>query len=258
MTSARDGTLSAIDSETLRGDRADRPRAGCRPGSTIGAGSVWVSNPRTGNVLRIDSGGQVIARVEVGGRPGAVAFGGGRLWVADEDGAGITAIDAETNRPVGAGHRASRGAAATRRRRRRGLGEQRLHRDRSPHRPRRTPCRARRSGSAAGRPGSPSAADSVWVANSRSGTVTRVDPSLRAILGDPIPVGARPGGIDAGTSTVWVANAAEATVSRIDIGSGEIVGDPIGVASDPGAVAVGASAVWVASNDDGTVTRIEP
>ena len=80
----------------------------------------------------------------------------------------------------------------------------------------------------------------------------------RALLGEPIPVGGRPGGIDAGTSYVWVANAKDDTVSRIDIESGETSGDAIPVGSHPGAVAVAREAVWVADNGEGAVTRIEP
>jgi len=78
------------------------------------------------------------------------------------------------------------------------------------------------------------------------------------LFGEPISVGGRPGGIDAGTETVWVANSADGTVSRIGIESGETVGDSISVPPDPGAIAVGEEAVWVAGNGDGTVTRIEP
>ena len=55
-----------------------------------------------------------------------------------------------------------------------------------------------------------------------------------ALLGAPIPVGGRPGGIDAGTSVVWVANFKDNSVSRIDIQSGETIGDPIGVGRAPG------------------------
>ncbi len=256
VTSARDGTLSAIDSETLKVTERTRLGRGVS-GVTIGAGSVWVSNPRAGTVLRVDSGGRVIAQVEIGGRPGAVTFAGGRLWVADEDGAGISAIDAETNRPVARGiapHAAPLRLAA-------GAGAVWVS-SASTGVIRRIDTTSASAGSpirvGRGPAGITVGGGTVWVANSRSGTVTRVDPSLRAILGDPIPVGALPGGIDAGTTTVWVANTAEATVSRIDIGSGEVVGDAIGVPQIPGAVAVGPEAVWVASNKDGTVTRIEP
>jgi DNA-binding beta-propeller fold protein YncE len=256
VTSARDGTLSAIDSETLKVTARTRLGRGVS-GVTIGVGSVWVSNPRAGAVLRIDSDGHVIARVEIGGRPGAVTFASGRLWVADEDGAGISAIDAETNRPVARGiapHTAPLRLAS-------GAGAvwvssastgviRRIDTASADAGP---PIRVGR-----GPAGITVGGGMVWVANSRSGTVTRVDPSLRAILGDPIPVGARPGGIDAGTATVWVASTADATVTRLDIRTGESTGEPIGVGPSPGAVAVGSSAVWVASNEDGTVTRIEP
>ncbi len=256
VTSARDGTLSAIDSETREVKSRTRLGRGVS-GVAIGAGSVWVSNPRTGDVLRADSEGRLIARISVGGHPGAVAFAAGRLWVADEDGAGVSAIDAATNRRVerGIAPRAaplrlaagagavwvSNATAGTVRR----IDLVSALAD--------APIRVGR-----GPAGITTGGGLVWVANSRSGTVTRVDPSIRAILGDPVPVGARPGGIGAGTTTVWVANASEASVTRIAIDGGDVIGDPISVSPNPGAVAVGSKAVWIASNADGTVTRIEP
>jgi YVTN family beta-propeller protein len=97
----------------------------------------------------------------------------------------------------------------------------------------------------------------VWVANTRSDSVTRLDPATRVAFA-PIAVGGRPGGIDAGTDTVWVANFSDNTVNRIDIGSGEVSGDAISVGRHPAAIAVGRDAVWVADNGDGSVTRIEP
>ncbi len=107
--------------------------------------------------------------------------------------------------------------------------------------------------------GSPSRGGYVWVANSRSGTVSKLDPSIARWSVDPIEVGGRPGGIDAGTSAVWVADRAAGTrCGRIDLESGEVEGAPIEVGPEPGAVAVGGDAVWVANNGDGTVTRIEP
>jgi DNA-binding beta-propeller fold protein YncE len=227
-------------------------------GVAVGAGSVWVASPRTGQVLRVDPDRRTVtARVDVKGHPGAIAFGGGRVWVADESGEGITAINAAGDRifkrgiaphstplrlAVGAGglwvSNASTGAV-----RRIDLGS-----------------------AVAGPPtvvgrgpaGLTVAGGIVWVANSRSGTVTRLDPATHALLGEPIAVGSRPGGIDAGTDSVWVANAGDGTVTRIEIDSREPVGGAIGVGSDPGAVAVGEEAVWVADNGDGTVTRIEP
>jgi DNA-binding beta-propeller fold protein YncE/predicted Ser/Thr protein kinase len=258
VTSAGDGTLSRIDIAT--GGVSGRPLRLGRgiSGVAVGEGSVWVSSPRTGEILRIDGdSGAVEDRIDVGGRPGAIAFGGDRIWVADETGGGIAAINAIGGRvlkrgivphaaplrlAVGAGglwvSSASTGAV-----RRIDLGNAIAG----------APIQVGR-----GPAGITVGQGFVWVANSRSATVARVDPSINSRLGDPIDIGGRPGGIDAGTSVVWVANVTDGTVSRIDLDSGEVVGDPVQVGSDPGAVAVGEEAVWVANNGDGTLIRIEP
>jgi DNA-binding beta-propeller fold protein YncE len=255
-TSAPDGTLSRIDPDT--GEVAPTLQVGIGvSGVAVAEGSVWVSSPRTGEVLRVDPAGKVVAKIAVGGRPGAVAVGAGRVWVADEAGSGVTAINAASGKvykrdipPHASPLRLAIGAgglwvssASTSAVRRIDLGSATAG----------NPILVGR-----GPAGVTVGGGLIWVANSRSGTVTRVDPSIHSILGDPIPVGRAPGGIDAGTDTVWVANSADGTISRIDIASGETVGDPIAVGSDPGAVAVGADAVWVANNGDGTITRIEP
>jgi DNA-binding beta-propeller fold protein YncE/predicted Ser/Thr protein kinase len=257
-TSAPDGTLSKIDPQTLEVTGSPLRVGAGVSGVAVGEGSVWVSSPRTGRVLRLDpTSGRVQMRIAVGGRPGAIAIGGGRVWVADETGAGITAINALNGEiykrglaPHAAPLRLAVGAgglwvssASTSAVRRIDLGSA-LSGD---------PILVGR-----GPAGVTVAGGLVWVANSRSATVSRVDPSLRSILGDPIPVGGAPGGIDAGPETVWVANSADGTVSRIDLGSAEPTGDPIAVGPDPGAVAVGADAVWIANNGNGTLTRIEP
>jgi DNA-binding beta-propeller fold protein YncE len=257
-TSGHDGTLSRIDPTSL--EVVGRPlRLGAGiSGVAYGAGSVWVSSPRTGELLRVDSSsGKVTQRIGVEGEPGAVAFGGKRVWVADEAGAGIAVVNvsggdvyrrrlaphaAPLRLAVGAGglwvSSASTGAI-----RRIDLG------DAIPGAP--IPVGRGPAGITVGN-------GYVWVANSRSASVARVDPSINSRLGEPIEVGGRPGGIDAGTSVVWVANATDGTVTRLDLDSGEPVGDPVGVGPDPGAVVIGEEAVWVANNGDGTITRIEP
>jgi DNA-binding beta-propeller fold protein YncE len=258
VTSAPDGTLSRIDPASR--EIAARPLRLGRgvSGVTTGAGAIWVSDPRRGEVLRIDpASGRVRARIEVGGRPGAIVFGGGRVWVADDDGAGVTAINPPGGRvfkrgipPHAAPLRLAVGAgaiwvtsASTGTVRRIDLGSADAA----------APIPAGR-----GPAGVTVGGGLVWVANSRSDRVTRVDPATRTLFGEPIDVGARPGGIDAGTSTVWVANSTDDTVTRLGINDGEVQGDPVPVGPGPGAVAVGAQAVWVANNGDGTVVRIEP
>ncbi len=256
VTSSRDGTLSAIDADSRELVSKTRLGRGIS-GVAIGDGSVWVSNPRRGTVLRTDSRGRVIARIELGGSPGAVTYAGGRLWVADGDGAGVSAIEAATNRPVARGIeplsaplRLAAGAGAV------------WVSSATSGVVRRIDLASAEAGRAIrvgrGPAGITVGGGLVWVANSRSDTVTRVDPAIRSILDDPIAVGAAPGGIDAGTGTVWVASSVEDAVTRIAIDSGETVGSPIGVGPDPGAVAVGPEAVWVANNGDGTISRIEP
>ncbi len=258
VTSATSGTLSRIDPETRRVVGAPLRLEKGVAGVTTGQGSVWVANPRRGEVLQVDPDTErLTARIDVGGRPGAIVFGGDRVWVADDAGGGVTAINAAGGRvfkrgiaphiaplrlAVGAGavwvSSASTGAVR----------------------------RIDLSSGAAGAPtvvgrgpaGITVAGGLVWIANSRSDSVTRVDPATRALVGLPIAVGERPGGIDAGTESVWVANSADGTVSRIKIENGETEGDPVSVGPEPGAVAVGLGAVWIANNGDGTVTRIEP
>jgi DNA-binding beta-propeller fold protein YncE len=258
VSSEPDGTLTRLDPDS--GEPVGEPlRLGAGiSGVAVGAGSVWVADPPAGEVLRVDPGsGRVTSRIAVGGRPGPIAFGAGRVWVADEDGAGISAINAKGGRvyrrglaPHAAPLRLAVGAgglwvssASTGSVRRIDLGSAR-------------PGEAIAVGR--GPAGVTVAQGLVWVANSRGNTVSRVDPSIHAVLGDPIEVGGSPGGIDAGTSAVWVASAAEDAVTRLDLESGEAVGAPIEVGSEPGAVAVGAEAVWVADNGEGAITRIEP
>jgi DNA-binding beta-propeller fold protein YncE len=258
VASAADGTLSRLDPANPEGGASKTNLGLGVSGAATGAGSVWVTNPRRGEVLRVDpESRRVVARVDVGGRPGAIVAGGGRIWVADDAGGGVTAINAVGGKifkrgipphvaplrlAVGAGavwvSSASTGAV-----RRIDLGS-----------------------AAAGAPiavgrgpaGVTVGGGVVWIANSRSDTVTRLDPGSHTLVGLPISVGKRPGGIDAGTESVWVANSGDDTVTRIGIESGETEGDPISVGPAPGAVAVGLDAVWIANNGDGTISRIEP
>jgi DNA-binding beta-propeller fold protein YncE/predicted Ser/Thr protein kinase len=258
VTSGRDGTITRLDPETGKPlGRPLHPGFGVA-GIAIGGKWVWVTNTLRGRLLRLDpKTGRVLKTIDVGGHPGPIALGGGRVWIADESGRGVTAINSEGGRiyqrglpPQTTNLRLAFGA--------RGLwtsvaGTGSVRRIDPADFTTGAPIRVGR-----GPAGLVVADGLVWVANSRSGTVSRVDPATRQLLGDPIEVGGHPGGIDAGTSAVWVANAADGTVTKIDFGSGEPDGDPIAVGPEPGAVAVGGEAVWVANNGDGTVTRIEP
>jgi streptogramin lyase len=256
VTSAPAGTLTRIDPDTQRKIGKPIHLATGISGVATGEGAVWVSSPRAGRVLRIDPDeGRVTARIDVGGSPGAIIVGSHRVWVADDDGGGVTAINAQGGKifkrhipPLAMPLRLAIGAAglwvssaSTGTVRRIDLGEA---------------AAAAAVPVGRGPAGITTGGGQVWVANARGDTVSRLEPATRALLA--VPVGEGPGGIDAGTDSVWVANVREGTVSRIDIEDAETVGDPIEVGPRPGAVAVGEEAVWVANNGNGTITRIEP
>ncbi len=95
----------------------------------------------------------------------------------------------------------------------------------------------------------------VWVANASDSNVSRLNPRTVSVV-RPISVGAGPTGIAVGEGSVWVANETDGTVTRIDPGSHGTTTIPVG--AGPSGIAVGAGAVWVANGEDGTVSRIDP
>ena len=134
---------------------------------------------------------------------------------------------------------------------------------------------------------------SLWVADARDETVSRLDPEGNRVT--TIPVGSDPAAVAFGEGAVWVAergdnsvaqispvtnkvtrripgvNAADALaaghgalwvgsavdkrVSRLRLGGGT---DAISLGAPPSAIAVGAGAVWVTSEETGTLFRIGP
>jgi YVTN family beta-propeller protein len=257
VTSERDGTLTRLDPET--GEIVGKPKQLGRgiAGVAIGGNWTWATNPRQGRVLRLDPrSGRILREVRVPGEPGPIALGGERVWLADEGGKGISAVNAEGASLYRSGQPpqapdlrlawGAQGLWVT-------VADANVIRRLDPA----TLVASEPIRVGGGPAGITVAGGFVWVANSRSGTVSKVDPSLRAVVAS-IEVGGHPGGIDGGTSAVWVANREDDTVSKIDLETGEVEGDPVAVGPNPGAVAVGGDAVWVANNGDGTVTRIEP
>ena len=257
VTSEKDGTLTRLDPET--GEVLGEPhRLGAGiSGVAIGSNWTWATNSRTGKLLRLDpKSGRVLKAIDLPGEPGPLALGGGRVWVADEGGKGITAVNAE------AGEVYKRGLPPQAQKLRLAWGAQGLWvtvaeanalRRVDP----RTLLAENPIRVGPGPAGVTVAGGFVWVAASRQGAVTKADPSLRVVV-DSVDVDGHPGGIDGGTSAVWVADRETDVVRKIDLESGEVEGAPIEVGPEPGAVAVGGDAVWVANNGDGTVTRIEP
>jgi streptogramin lyase len=100
-----------------------------------------------------------------------------------------------------------------------------------------------------------SGADSVWVANNGSDTVSRITiegsnglpPTVEGVR--TIDVGHRPTAIAYGDGAVWVANQADHTISQIDPAASAVVKTfKLGPRSEPAGIAVANKQLWVTTN----------
>ena len=98
-------------------------------------------------------------------------------------------------------------------------------------------------------------ANSAWVADSMSDTVSRLEPDGDVLA--TINVGRGASGIAVGDGAVWVADTLDNTLVRIDPGTDSVTTTiPVGAA--PRGVVWGNGSIWVANSGDGTVSRIDP
>ena len=100
VTSQPDGTLTRLNPES--GARRSASRSSSAPASPGSRSAPARSGSPTRRAARscgsTPQSGEVLKRIAVGGSPGAIAFGGGDVWVADEDGAGVSAVAAKSGR----------------------------------------------------------------------------------------------------------------------------------------------------------------
>jgi YVTN family beta-propeller protein len=95
----------------------------------------------------------------------------------------------------------------------------------------------------------------VWVANTQSDDVSRIDPRTDTVR-QTIQVRGGPAGVAVGGGAVWVTNGLDGSVSRIDPAvNREVQRIPVG--NGPVGIAYGGHAVWVANSVDGTVSKID-
>ena len=97
---------------------------------------------------------------------------------------------------------------------------------------------------------------SLWVANTLSGTVARIDPGTDQVT-NSIPTEGAPTDIAAGEGTVWVLNGLEGEVRSIDPRTNEVTSS-LTVPLGSGGIAVGAGYVWVTNTLEVSVTKIDP
>ena len=97
---------------------------------------------------------------------------------------------------------------------------------------------------------------SLWVANTVSRTVARINPEAERVV-QTVPTEGAPTGLAAGDGFVWVLNGLHGKVQAIDPRTNEVA-TSIDVPAGSGGIAFGAGAVWVTNTLDASVTRINP
>jgi YVTN family beta-propeller protein len=96
---------------------------------------------------------------------------------------------------------------------------------------------------------------SLWVTNSQRRALLQLNPNTMQEI-QAFRVGNGPRAVKVGDSAVWVVNSIDGTVSRI--GRDGVPGKPIPVGPSPVGIAIGGGGVWVTSEESGDVMRIDP
>jgi peptide/nickel transport system substrate-binding protein len=97
----------------------------------------------------------------------------------------------------------------------------------------------------------------VWVTNSATDSVSRIDPEQDVSAEINLDPGSSPSGVAAGAGGVWVANSGDSAVSRIDPATSRVVAN-IRVRPGPTGIVVAFGSVWVTNALDASVTEINP
>jgi YVTN family beta-propeller protein len=226
------------------------------PGAVVREkGSIWVTQPAEGTVLRLDSRtGDVVGSAKIGEEVGGLAAEHGMVWAASRGAGSIARIDTATGKvaevvPVGN----DPGALAS------GYGSIWVmnEHDRTVSRvdPRRghlvalvpTGCKG---------PGLAVGAGGVWVTDEPTGRVVEIDPRSNTVV-RTIAVGKGPTALAVDGRSVWVVNRIDGTVSRIEARTATAV-ETIEVGDSPSAVVVEGAGAWVANELSDTVSKLAP
>jgi streptogramin lyase len=250
------GDISEVDPAT--GEEVDRIHIAPDPGlSGIAAGfdSLWIANVQTNQVVRVAPGTEDTTPIDFEGRPSAIAFGAGRMWVTIKtEPAQLVELDPNTNQTgrqfMVAGQpediKFARGALWVT-----SASTKNITRVTPDGTTEYISIGAASDDAAVG-------AGALWVANPSVDRITRI------ALGQPtsqkkIRVGRRPEGIAADDRNVWVVNQGDNSVTRIDAHDPDRILGRYKVGENPTDVAIDdAGVAWVVNKDDNTLSRIEP
>ena len=219
LSSVSPNSVGIIDADSEK--LVDEVAVGERPGAVaVGGGSVWVANTEDKTLSRIDPETREERRISLDATPTGVAVGPGGVWVAHGLLGTLTRIDPQFNEPGEPIEVAGRGTAGT----------------------------------------VTVGGGSVWVAYGES-TVARVNADTGRVV-ETTFAGSSPAAIAFGERSLWVVNSGDNTVSRFNprtfSESTRTLTPAITVGRSPRGIAIGGGAVWVSNSGDDTVSRIDP
>ncbi len=228
---------------------------GAPSGIATSRGSLWLSDPNAGVVLKANAAsGAIVDRIPIGGEPGAIAAGGGSIWTASAIGNSVARIDPTTDtvtQTVGLGGGNVSAIAFAR-----GhlwvadsTDEALVEVDADSGSPMRTiTLVVRPTALAVGH-------EAIWVADYDANSVSEVDLASGQTLAT-IPVGNGPAALAIDRGLLWVSNSLDSTVSAIDTETSRVVAT-VPVGSGPSSLAVVHGDVWVANQYAGTLSQID-
>jgi YVTN family beta-propeller protein len=189
--------------------------------ATAGGGSIWILNEGDQTLSQVDSASRKSTTTprSVGGAPTGVAYGAGSVWIAT--GFGNTAgEEGSVLRYDATGGGAKKVIPVGN-----GIG-------------------AITFGDGA-----------LWVTNTISNTLSRIDPDTNAIVMS-VRVGNSPQAVVAGAGSVWVANSLDNSVWRISESTGKLA-SKVTLLTPPTALALDGTTLWVLSETGNTVSKLD-